>query len=472
MLSKREQNNIVKDNEKLGYLDKLSSTQLIIYGFLLLILVGTVLLMLPISWAEGYEISLVDALFTSTTSVCVTGLTTVTTASAWSTFGQVVILCLIQVGGLGIITVITMTMLLLRQRISLKERIFIQESYNLQTLSGMIIFIKRIIKGTFIVEGIGAIFYAIRYVPRFGFKKGVFAAVFNSVSAFCNAGMDIVGETSLEAYATDPIINGVTMVLIILGGIGFVVWFDVIDTYKSIKSEGGKLRRIFSRLTLHSKLAIWVTFVLLFSGTVLFLAFEYNNPQTIGNMNLFEKIQASTFQSVTTRTAGFLTIPQQNFRAASTIISILLMFIGGSPTGTAGGVKTTTVAMVILTVFSVAKGNQETEVFKRRISSENIRSGLAVIVFALFIVIGGIIGLSITEDADIIDITFEVVSAIATVGLTRGITASLTIIGKLIIIVIMYLGRIGAITLAFAFLIKKNNLNSVRELPEKKIIVC
>ena len=466
MLSKREQNNIVKDNEKLGYLDKLSSTQLIIYGFLLLILVGTVLLMLPISWAEGYEISLVDALFTSTTSVCVTGLTTVTTASAWSTFGQVVILCLIQVGGLGIITVITMTMLLLRQRI------FIQESYNLQTLSGMIIFIKRIIKGTFIVEGIGAIFYAIRYVPRFGFKKGVFAAVFNSVSAFCNAGMDIVGETSLEAYATDPIINGVTMVLIILGGIGFVVWFDVIDTYKNLKSEGGKLRRIFSRLTLHSKLAIWVTFVLLLSGTVLFLAFEYNNPQTIGNMNLFEKIQASTFQSVTTRTAGFLTIPQQNFREASTIISILLMFIGGSPTGTAGGVKTTTVAMVILTVFSVAKGNQETEVFKRRISSENIRSGLAVIVFALFIVIGGIIGLSITEDADIIDITFEVVSAIATVGLTRGITASLTIIGKLIIIVIMYLGRIGAITLAFAFLIKKNNLNSVRELPEKKIIVC
>ena len=204
----------------------------------------------------------------------------------------------------------------------------------------------------------------------------------------------------------------------------------------------------------------------------MFLAFEYNNPQTIGNMNLFEKIQASTFQSVTTRTAGFLTIPQQNFREASTIISILLMFIGGSPTGTAGGVKTTTVAMVILTVFSVAKGNQETEVFKRRISSENIRSGLAVIVFALFIVIGGIIGLSITEDADIIDITFEVVSAIATVGLTRGITASLTIIGKLIIIVIMYLGRIGAITLAFAFLIKKNNLNSVRELPEKKIIVC
>ena len=305
----------------------LSTTQIILLSFLATILVGSAVLALPISSASGEAIPYLDALFTATTSTCVTGLVTLPTVSAWSVFGQVVILVLIQIGGLGLITVMSGLMLMLNRKMGIGDRLLIQDAFNLNTMAGLDKFLKNVLLGTLIIEGIGAALYMLVFVPEFG-AKGIWISVFNSVSAFCNAGIDIIAENSLCNYRTNPFINVVTSMLIILGGLGYIVWWDVLRVFKS---RSPKNRRIFRHLTLHSKIAISVTAGLILLGAILIFIFEYDNPLTIGELSLLDKIQVSLFQSVTTRTAGFATIPQENLTNASAAVSIMLMLIGGSP---------------------------------------------------------------------------------------------------------------------------------------------
>ncbi len=303
----------------------LSTTQTILLSFLLAILFGSALLALPVSSADGIAVPYIDALFTATTSICVTGLVTVPTFSTWSLFGQIVILFLIQIGGLGVVTIMSGLMISLHRRIGIRDRMLIQDAFNLNTLSGMVKFIRKVIVGTLLIEGVGALLYMTVFVPEFG-AEGVWISLFNAVSAFCNAGMDVISESSLYAYVHNPVINIVTILLIVFGGIGYIVWWDLVGALKNIRRQGMKC---FANLTLHSKIALSVTGILILAGTVAIFVFEYNNPLTIGSFSLFDKLQASLFQSVTTRTAGFATIPQENLTNASAIASLLLMFIGG-----------------------------------------------------------------------------------------------------------------------------------------------
>ena len=392
----------------------LSTTQTILLSFLLAILFGSALLALPVSSADGIAVPYIDALFTATTSICVTGLVTVPTFSTWSLFGQIVILFLIQIGGLGVVTIMSGLMISLHRRIGIRDRMLIQDAFNLNTLSGMVKFIRKVIVGTLLIEGVGALLYMTVFVPEFG-AEGVWISLFNAVSAFCNAGMDVISESSLYAYVHNPVINIVTILLIVFGGIGYIVWWDLVGALKNIRRQGMKC---FANLTLHSKIALSVTGILILAGTVAIFVFEYNNPLTIGSFSLFEKLQASLFQSVTTRTAGFATIPQENLTNASAIASLLLMFIGGSPVGTAGGIKTVTFAVLITSAFATMKTHAEVELFHRTISKHAVSKAVAVVSMAFIILFTATILLSAVTDADALDIVFETVSAAATVGLT------------------------------------------------------
>jgi trk system potassium uptake protein TrkH len=433
---------------------KLSTTHLIMLSFFVAILVGSILLALPISSANGKAIPYIDALFTATTATCVTGLVTVPTVTTWSIFGQIVILILIQIGGLGIITIMTGIMMMLQKKMGLGDRLLIQDAFNLNTMSGLMQFVKKVILGTFLVEGIGALLYMIVFVPQFGLK-GIWISIFNSVSAFCNAGIDIIAENSLCNYATHPLVNIVTSCLIVVSGIGFIVWWDIL---RVLKDKSHRKYRRFRNLTLHSKIAITTTFFLIFGGALLIFIFEYNNPLTMEGYTLFEKIQASMFQSITTRTAGFATIPQENLSNASSILCLLLMFIGGSPVGTAGGVKTVTIVVLIASAVSSIKNRNEVILFNRNLEKQAVIKAIAVVCMAFAIMFGSTLLLSAAmPQASSLDIAYETVSATATVGLTRNLTSSLNFAGKLIIIATMYLGRVGPISLATAFKTRKVN---------------
>ena len=440
----------------------LSTTQIILLSFLVVILLGSVLLALPISSTSGESVPYLDALFTATTSTCVTGLVTLPTVSTWSVFGQIVILLLIQFGGLGIITIMSGLMLLLNRKMGIGDRLLIQDAFNLNTMSGLAKFIKNVLLGTLIIEGCGAILYMFVFVPEFG-AKGIWISVFNSVSAFCNAGIDIIAENSLCNYATNVLINAVTSALIILGGLGYIVWWDVL---RVIKNRSPKNRKIFRHLTLHSKIAITFTAGLIVGGAILIFIFEYANPLTIGEMSLFDKIQVSFFQSVTTRTAGFASVPQENLTNASAVVSILLMLIGGSPVGTAGGIKTVTVAVLFCSAIATIRNKNGATLFGRRISEESIKKAVAVSVMFLLICIASTILLMATSNIAALDAVYETVSATATVGLSRNLTATLNTFGKLIITVTMYFGRVGPISLAVAFGRKNESQNVISEPTE------
>ena len=436
----------------------LSTTQIIMLSFLIVILVGSLLLSLPISAANGEAVSYLDALFTATTATCVTGLVTLPTVTTWSIFGQIVILILIQVGGLGIITIMSAVMILLHKRMGIDDRLLLQDALNLNSLSGIVRFVKRVLLGTFLVEAVGALLYMIVFVPEFG-TRGIWISVFTSISAFCNAGIDIIAEDSLCNYATNPIINIVTSLLIILSGIGYIVWWDVVGL-------AGKKHRSFRNLSLHSKIAITTTLILIFGGGILIFLFENNNPLTIGNLSLFDKIQISMFQSVTTRTAGFATVPQQNLTNASSILCLLLMFIGGSPVGTAGGIKTVTFAVLMVSALATIQNKQEVSLFHRNISKQTVNKAVAVTMMSFAIMFTSTILLSAVTDADVLDVCFETASATATVGLTRGLTPYLNAAGKAIIIGTMYLGRVGPISLALALNSGKKHQNIIKNPTE------
>ncbi len=440
-----------------------STTHVIMLSFLAVILVGSLLLSLPISSASGKAIPYLDALFTATTATCVTGLVTLPTVTTWSTFGHVIILILIQVGGLGVITIMSALMILLQKRMGINDRLLLQDAFNLNSLSGIIRFVKRVLLGSLLVEGIGALLYMIVFVPAYGLK-GVWISVFTSISAFCNAGIDIIAENSLCNYATNPLINAVTSLLIILGGIGYIVWWDMMGLGK--KTAVKKHKR-FQMLSLHSKITIVTTLILILGGGILIFLFEYDNPLTIGNLSVFDKIQVSLFQSVTTRTAGFATVPQQDLTNASSILCLLLMFIGGSPVGTAGGIKTVTVAVLVVSAIATVQNKQDVSMFGRNISKQVVNKAVAVTLMSFSIMITSTILLSAVSNADVLDILFETVSATGTVGLTRDMTPYLNTAGKGIIIGTMYLGRVGPISLALALNSRKKHQNIIKNPTEE-----
>lgn len=445
----------------------LTTTQIIIMSFVLAVFAGTILLTMPIASASGQATPFIDALFTATTSVCVTGLVVVTTASHWSLFGKIIILILIQIGGLGVITITTTLMVALGKKISLSSRMLLGDAFNLDTLKGLVQFLRRVFQGAFLVEAIGALCFIPVFVPEYGPAKGIWYSVFHAVSAFCNAGIDIVGETSFMPYVNDVWANVVTMTLIILGGIGFIVWWDVLHAVRE-KIKGSK-RRIFDLLGLHSKVAITMSAFLIISGTLLFAAFEWNNPLTIGGFTGGQKWMAALFQSVTTRTAGIATISQKGLTVPSVITSMFLMFTGGSSVGTAGGVKVTTVAVVILSVVATVRGNNDVTCYGRRISDKIVRKAIAIIFISFMASILAIIAMRLLECGESVDIIFEIYSALGTVGLSRDYTGTIGLAGKIVLCICMFLGRIGPITMVIAFTMK--DTKTALRLPEGKITV-
>ena len=429
---------------------RFSAVKLIPLSFLIVILVGMFLLTLPVATVNGRSAGVLTALFTSTTSVCVTGLTVVDTCTYWSEFGQAVVLILVQIGGLGVVAVASMIMMITRKKFSLGERILLKDSLNIDKNKEILFFLKRIFKGVFITEGIGAMLFSIHFIPIFGVAKGIWTSVFQSVSAFCNAGMDIAGSNSMIGYRDSSLVMTVTMILIILGGLGFVVWFDIADTLIVGIRQRYRPTQILSHLSEHSKLVLFATFFLIMFGAVTFFLIEYDNPATIGNMSVPGKMMNSLFQSVTYRTAGFASVPQDGLTDASCVIGGVLMFIGGSPVGTAGGIKTVTAFLFFMNALSYVRGRKEDVIFNKKVTAEMMKKASAIVLVSaltLFVVII----LLLTRGIGLTDASYEAVSALGTVGLSRNITPTLDVWGRLIIIVSMYLGRIGPISMAFFF---------------------
>lgn len=431
-----------------------------ILGFATVILLGTILLALPAASRDGNSVGIINALFTATSSVCVTGLVVVNTATHWTVFGKVVIILLIQIGGLGVMTMTALISFFIGKRISLKTRVLIMEERNVDELQGVVRLTKNILLYTFFVELSGAILFSLVFIKDYGISTGIGFSVFHAISAFCNAGFDLIGNSMIN-YVDNPIITLAVCGLIIIGGIGYYVFWDI---YVS---------KNFRMLTLHSKLVLIVTGALLVSGTVLFFILEYNNPGTMGNLDLSGKLNASIFQAVNPRTAGFNSIPVENLRMATAAITVSLMFIGGSPASTAGGIKTTTLGVLIVSFYNLFRGKRDFEVFERRILPETTIKAAAILLISLLLVATVSIILSVTEEASgftYLDILYETVSAFATVGLSRGLSPVLSAAGKIILSFLMFIGRVGPMTIAYAFL-KQNKFIGNYTYPEGKVII-
>lgn len=432
--------------------------QVLVLGFAVLISAGTLVLMLPVSAASGRATPLPDALFTATSAVCVTGLIVVNTAEYWSRFGQLVILLLLQAGGLGIMTMSTLFALLIGRRITFRERLWIQEAIAAPTLSGVVRLTKAILAVTALLEGIGAVLLTARFSFDYPLPTALLFGLFHSVSAFCNAGFDLLG-TSFTGYVEDAFVNIVLMLLILVGGIGFIV---IVDVYEN--------RRSLRRLSLHSKLVLLTSAVLLVLGTIFVMVVEWNNPHTMGGLSLPGKILSALFHSVTPRTAGFNTLPTGMLMPATQLFTIALMFIGGSPGGTAGGIKTTTLAALVAAVKSTVAGKAEIEIFERRLPREVVEKALAITMMGLAMVVGSSVLLLLSEGVSIQDALFEATSAFGTVGLSTGLTGRLSTFGKLVVTVTMFTGRLGPLTLAIALAQRPRYVSTAR-LPEEKIVV-
>ncbi len=411
---------------------------------------------LPISQNNSH-VSYLDCLFTSTSAVCVTGLVTVPTFSAWSVLGKVIIIVLIQMGGLGFMTFATLVALVLGRRITLKDRLIIKEQTNSIDIQGMVKLIKYILLCTFTIELIGSLLLMTRFIPMYG-VKGIFYGIFHSISGFCNAGFDILGPNSFIDVRSDLFILAVVGLLIVIGGIGFNVILDVIRNKWN-----------FRKYSLHSKIVLTTTIIMLVITSILIFAMEFNNPLSIGTLKLSDKIGNSIFQAITLRTAGFASIDQAKLLDSSSVLSILNMFIGGSPAGTAGGIKTTTFALVIIVAISEIKGSEDVEVFKRRIRYTQVKKALAIITLSLLWVVFVTFTVLFIERVRYLDVFFEVVSAFGTVGLTRNLTPSLSSISKMLIIMTMYIGRVGSLTILFAISRSKNK-KAYKEAHENIII--
>lgn len=406
-------------------------------SFIVLILAGAVLLTMPFASADGKSLDFVDALFTSTSASCVTGLIVRNTAAAWSVFGKIVIITLIQIGGLGTMTMMAWVSILIGKRIGLSGRMFIKEQWSAESLKGLVRLMRFATLFTLSVEGIGALLLSFRLIPLYGIKKGIAFSVFHSISAFCNAGFDLFGD-SLVSFQDDYYVTLIIAGLIILGGLGFIVYVDLWHFPEKRRLRG------------QSKLVITTTAILLVAGTFLFYFFEATNVDTIAALPVPQKILASFFQSTTFRTAGFNSIDMGKMRDATVFFSFLLMFIGGSPGSTAGGLKTTTFAIVMSSAFATLKGQDDTVLFKRRVDEETVRKAFSLFVIAIALVFAVAAFIVAFEKGvfQFMDILFETISAFATVGVSRGITGSLSSYSKLALSFTMYIGRIGPTTFA------------------------
>ncbi len=444
---------------------KLHPTQIMVIGFALVIFIGTILLSLPISISESGKTNLVHTLingfFTATSAVCVTGLVVVDTGTHWTILGQTIIGLLIQIGGLGFMTFGTLFAFMIGKKISFRERLIMQEALNQFKLSGIVRIARNILIMTFTFEGIGAIILATRFIPEYGFAKGLGFSVFHSVSAFCNAGFDLFGQfQSLTSYENDPIINIVMMLLIVIGGLGFTVIMEIFQ------------KRRFNRFSLHTKLVLRMTFILILVGSLGIFVLEYFNQDTLGHLSFVDKILPSFFQGITPRTAGFNTLNIAKLTTGSIFLIMILMFIGGSPGSTAGGTKTTTIGVAIAMIFSVVKGKDDTEMYGKKIPLDIIKKAIAIILLALGLIVLVTMILSITEVGySFKEILFETISAFGTVGLSLGLTPHLSSIGRIIIALTMFFGRVGPLTIFLALAYRKNNKKRLIKYPEERIIV-
>ena len=450
--------------------------QTLTLSFATLILGGALLLNLPIASVSGESIGFLDALFTATSAVCVTGLIVVNTLAHWTMFGKVVILILIQLGGLGVMTCLTLAMVVLRRKVSLKDRMVIQAAFNQSGIGGMVKLVKKIVCFTLIIEAVGAVVLAIAFYfsTEITVLEAVGKGIFHSISAFCNAGFDIIGEESLTPFATNIGVIGPIMLLIVLGGIGFTVLGECRDSLRGRRNRSFKKK--IQHLSLHTKIALAMTAGLLISGTILFMMLEWTNPKTLQTMNFGEKIMAAAFQSVTLRTCGFNTINQGGLTEASQFISCIYMFIGGSPAGTAGGIKTVTFGVILFSMISVFRGRDCVEAFGRTLPLDLLQKALAVFGGMLFVVIGSTLVLCFTEQDcafqhSFLDLLFESASAAGTVGITTGITPFLSSAGKIVIIICMFLGRLSPVTVVVALNMRLNATDNSRKYIEERVIV-
>lgn len=424
-------------------------------GFAILITAGGLLLSLPFFTKSGQATPLVDSLFVAASASCVTGLTPVNTLEHWNTYGHILIIILIQIGGLGVMSLASIIPLILGKKIGMKSRQILKEQLNVESLEGMIVLFKYVLAFTFGTEVLGAILLSIKFVPLYGAGKGVWYAVFHSISAFCNAGFDILGD-SIFPFRDDLLINLTLCALVIVGGLGFVVTSELFR------------RRSFKKLSTHSKLVLMVTAILLVLGTVMFLFLE-NEDGVLQYETLKGSILESFFQSVVARTAGFYSVDLSKIKDSTALMLMGLMFVGGSPGSTAGGIKTTTLGVLVLSTHAVVRGESEPVVFGRHIGTETVRKALAIFLVSIVIILSVSFMLAITESAPLVDILYETVSALATVGASKGITPHLTDAGKNLITLCMYLGRIGPMTMAFAFGMKAKK--SLIRYPESFISI-
>ncbi len=420
----------------------LSYTRIIALSFLIVILIGSTLLCLPVASREGLWTPFVDCLFTATSATCVTGLIVYDTFTHWTVFGQLVILAMIQIGGIGLMSIITMFFIFLKKKINMHERILIVHSAGSVQMSGTVKLVRRLIHGTFFFELIGAILLAFRFVPRLGPARGLYYAFFHAISAFCNAGFDLMGRdkafSSLTSFEKDPYVNLIIMLLIIIGGIGFLVWDDML-----------KHKLHFELYSLHSKLVLTTTAVLILIGTLGFFVFEYNG--NLAGYSFGDRLLSSAFMSVTTRTAGFNTMDLSTLSESGSLLSMFLMLIGGSPGSTAGGIKTTTLAVVFISVLCMSRGKNDVVVFKRTLNPQSIKQACVIIMIYLCAVLFSAMLLCHIDALDLTDALFETVSAAGTVGLTRGITPGLSMASHIILIILMYTGRIGGLSMMLVF---------------------
>lgn len=438
---------------------KINPARRIAFGFALLILIGALMLMLPVSSQTRQVTPFLTALFTSASATCVTGLSLVNVGAYFSVFGQAVILLLIQIGGLGFMSVLCFVFLLSNKRIGLRNRMLIAQSMGVDSLEGVVRLVKHVLCIALSVELIGAVFLSFRFLPERGILKGAWFSIFHSVSAFCNAGFDIIGDgQSVIAYHSDPLVLITLAVLIAVGGLGFIVWEDII-TRKSLK-----------KLCAYSKLVLISTAAAVILGTALYLLFEYRNPLTMGAVQIGDRMLLSLFQSVTTRTAGFDAINQVNLTAQSKVLGVVLMMIGGASGSTAGGVKIGTFALVLLTLVSVMRGKSDVVVFGRRIGHSVILHAMSLLVLWLVLTVTGSMIISFADGQTIMNSIYETASAYSTVGLSVGVSASASVITKILLIIYMFLGRVGIMTISVLFIIHSGTERNIK-YPDGRFII-
>ncbi|GAA0769388.1 TrkH family potassium uptake protein [Clostridium subterminale] len=438
---------------------KLSEVQVLALGFFIVIFIGGTILSLPISSASGEATNFLDSLFTATSATCVTGLVTVDTGTHWNLFGQTIIMILIEIGGLGFMSFATFISVLIGRRITLKSRLLMQEAMNTFNIQGLVKMLKKVMLFTFIIQFIGALILSTQLIPEFGAARGLYISIFSSISTFCNAGFDLFGNfNSYTGYYDNSIILLTVSALIAIGGLGFIVLLDLYN-YRNTK-----------KLSLHSKLVLLITAILIVGGTIVMFILEYNNPNTIGNMNFKDKIVNSIVASISPRTAGINSVPIDKMTTTSKFVTVILMFIGGSPGSTAGGLKTSTLGIILCTAISVIRGKENADIFGRTIPRGLQLKAITLLIIGMGLVMTVTMMLTIAEPNEaFLDVLYEATSAFGTVGLTTGVTQRLSEPGKIIIITLMYLGRVGPLTVVMAIVSRKKGANY--KYPEGKILI-